>query len=103
VIPDAGSGDEGDELLDKLERLEGHVGGAIAPATTETVEKPSVRETQEALGGQGGSCDVAAQALEAFSAPCRDGDVGVKAQTPEGRAAGTRQRREIFDLDSRIA
>ncbi len=92
----AGRGDHRRDPLDQLERVEHDVGRAVAPAVLETVEQTTVGKRREALGRDGRSGDVAAEALESPTVPRGNGDVGVHAHAADvGATLGGRFARRV--------
>ncbi len=66
--------------------LEQEGGGAVAPAALELVEQATVVEAREALGGECGAGDAAAETLEALAVVGRHGDGGVEREPGDVRA-----------------
>jgi hypothetical protein len=91
---------QGRELLDELPRLEDDVGGAVAPAVLEPVEKSPVLYPREALGGDRRAGHVAAEALEAATIPGGDGHVRVQADAAHAGAALASDLREVVRVDA---
>ena len=62
---DGGAGDDGGELLQQLDRLEEQMGGAIAPQRLECDEDAAVGPELDAVLGERGAEEVAAEPFEA--------------------------------------
>jgi hypothetical protein len=97
---EAGRRDQGRELLDELLGLEDDVGGAVAPAVLEPVEKPPVLHPREPLGGDRRAGHVAAEALEAETITGGDGHVRVQADAAHAGAALAFECRKILRIDA---
>ena len=88
---DRGTGNDGRELLQDLDRLEEQMRGAIAPDGRQRDEDASVGPELDAVLGERGAEEVAAELLEAGTIVRGDPDVGVEIEAIElglTRAAG---------------
>ena len=83
-----GTGDEGGQLLEELDRLEEEVGGAIAPDGLEFDEDAAVGAEAETVLGERGAEEIAAELLEAGAIVGGDPDVGVEGEAVEVGLAG---------------
>jgi len=88
---DRGAGDDRRELLQELDRLEEQMRGAIAPERLQRDEDATVGPEVEAVLGERGAEEVAAELLETGTIGGGDPDVGVEIEAVElglARAAG---------------
>ncbi|HLB48349.1 MAG TPA: group II intron maturase-specific domain-containing protein [Anaerolineales bacterium] len=88
---DRGAGEDGRELVQELDRLEEQMRGAIAPDGLQRDEDASVGPELDAVLGERGAEEVAAERLEAGTIGGGDPDVGVEIEAIElglTRAAG---------------
>jgi hypothetical protein len=86
---DRGAGDDGRELCHELARLEEEMGGAIAPHRLEFDEDASVGTELDAVLGERGAEEVAAELFEAGAIVRGHPDVGVEVEAVELGLAGT--------------
>jgi hypothetical protein len=84
-----GTGDEGRELLHELDRLEEEMGSAITPHGLEFDEDASVGTELDAVLGERGAEEVAAELFEAGAIIRGHPDVGVEVEAVELGLAGT--------------
>jgi hypothetical protein len=80
---DRGAGDDGRELLQEFDGLEEELRGAIAPDRLERDEDAPVGPELEAVLGERGAEEVAAELLEAGAIVRGDPDVGVEIEAIE--------------------
>jgi hypothetical protein len=66
-------GDQGSELAEKIERLEDHTGGAIAPGSLEAEDHATIGPLLDAASRQRRPQDVSAQSLQALEITGRHG------------------------------
>jgi hypothetical protein len=88
---DRGAGDAGRELVQELDRLEAQLRGAIAPDGLQRDEDAAVGPELDAVLGERGAEEVAAERLEAGTIVRGDPDAGVEIEAIElglTRAAG---------------
>jgi hypothetical protein len=80
---DRGAGDDRRELLQELDRLEEQMRGAIAPERLQRDEDASVDPELDAVLGERGAEEVAAELLETGTIGGGDPDVGVEIEAVE--------------------
>ena len=80
---------EDGEAFDQFERLEEHVGGAIAPAMSQAVNETTVLPLGQAVGGERGPRGVTDQPLEACAVVGGNGDGCVQGDATAADTAGS--------------
>jgi len=85
---EAGWGNEDAKFLDELVGSEEEVGSAIASRMGQLVEELAGGAVGEAVQGQGGRQEVAAEMLELLAGVSGEGDIGVEGEALQVGAAG---------------
>ncbi len=85
---EAGGRNQDAEFLDELDGIQEEMGGAIAPRMGKLIQELSVGALGEAVQGQRGPQEVAAEVLELLSGLSGEGHIGVEGETLQVGAAG---------------